>query len=76
MVFRIGTQWRGYPALIICDTLNVCELVKSKSLTKQFQNLRHIYMWLNIETLEILTKGSITSMSRKSKALMKVVPAS
>ena len=37
---------------------HVCELVKTKSLTKQFQNLRHVCMWLNIETLDILTKGS------------------
>ena len=55
--------------LIIFDTLNVCELVKTKSLTKQFQNLRHISMWLNIETLYILTKGSITSVCQENQKL-------
>ena len=56
---------------------HVCELVKTKSLTKQFQNLRHVGMWLNIEILDILTqKGVNIRMSRKSKALAKIVPAS
>ena len=53
--------------LIIFGTLNVCELVKTSSLTKQFQHLRHICMWINIETLDILTKGSITSVCQENQ---------
>ena len=55
--------------LIIFDTLNVCELVKTKSLTKQFQNLRHMCMWLYTETLDILTKGSISPVCQENQKL-------
>ena len=44
---------KGYFAV---DKLNVCELLKSKSLTKQtLSKPKDIYMYLNIETSDFLT---------------------